>query len=370
MILTAYNLQNYILQRNFYGFLGDIENILESDFSKITFQNIDSSSPRNTLLLCEINGGGKFVFKQPKFLTNGATWYIIKESKFYQNFVNNEKIYITNSYWFDDNYNILILPYFERFELKLPLEVQKEIIQLPKFLGEELASFHSELKQHTHLYFKNFADNFQPTYQIFIRQLIQGYKSPSFLDENLFRNWVKMKSPVPKNILYGFLWKKSISEALEKIFSISNESQIIHGDLKKENLLIDGSNLKFIDFESFSLGDVAWDLACLAESYLSSVLFRNNLDATQRFTFFDNLITNYVEKAKLSSEKKEDIYERTLIFYALRLLESFRNILLTKYIDVNLPIIELILIRHNEISKGLLRKDDKTIEAIFKYADK
>lgn len=85
MILSTYNLLNYVLLRKWKNAFSDsfIPQYITS--GEVQMQDIAPNNPRNIILRLEINKVA-YVFKQPKSLTSGATWSIFKENQFYDKF--------------------------------------------------------------------------------------------------------------------------------------------------------------------------------------------------------------------------------------------------------------------------------------------
>ncbi len=64
---------------------------------------------------------------------------------------------------------------------------------------------------------------------------------------------------------YRETWARCAS-ALEPLRRLSRTwagDAVIHGDIKSDNILSDGSGVVIIDWETAGIGDAMWDLGCL-----------------------------------------------------------------------------------------------------------
>ena len=134
MQLTSLNTIHYVLQQNWRGEFSVLEKILvDNNFS---VEVIDKNQPRNTILKI-ITSEKSFIFKQPKYITSGATWLINSEAKFYENFGQN----LANSK-FDFNYHVLVLDFLEHYNIP-KLDTNENLKKVQNDLSKLLAVFHN-----------------------------------------------------------------------------------------------------------------------------------------------------------------------------------------------------------------------------------
>lgn len=332
MLLTAYNLPDYILQKSADKKFYMLSNIF-SVYKPCFIENIDESNPRNILLKYTTNEKS-FVFKQPKFLTNGGTWLISNEYYFYKSFPNLPVI--SQQFSFDEHYKILVLPYLHSLPaLGEVINCSASLQNYAKQTAESLASLHLSLDREATPAVKRFVkancSYSISTYGNFISLLQRGYNRPQFLDEVVFPAFASI-APT-RAILHYFLSNEHIFESINDLSGQWLDKYLIHGDLKIENLLQEKGQevLKFIDFENVSIGDNAWDFACFTESVLyqlplrrGNTIEKHNESIMKRFYFFAVYLNSYCEKMNFNETEHSHFLYRVLKFWAIRKLEKFR----------------------------------------------
>lgn len=363
MLLTAYNLPNYILQKSADKRFSALSNFFSSD-NLCLIENIDKNNPRNILLKCTA-GEQSFVFKQPKYLTNGGTWLITNEYLFYEAF---PKLKVkAQQYSFDEHYKVLVLPYLH--SLTAFDDIISYAIKLQSYANQaasSLALFHQSLDTKANLGVKKFVQNncaySVSIYANFISLLQRGYKRPQFLDEVVFPAFASI-APT-RAILHNFLNNETLFQSINDLSAQWAENHLIHGDLKIENLLQDKDDalLKFIDFENVTQGDNAWDFACFVESALYQLPLRRGANAEKhkeslmkRFFFFAIYLNTYCEQLGFNEIEHRNFLSRVLKFWAIRKLEKFR------LYDGNFNY----LLKSLDVIKNLLTKTDFYIDQIY-----
>lgn len=368
MLLTAYNLPTYILQKSAAKGFCTLGNVF-SGISDCLIENVDENNPRNTLLKYTY-GEQSFVFKQPRFLTNGGALLIINESLFYKAF---PKLPVKpEHYLFDEHYKVLILPYLHSLTaLDEVIRCSKQLQAYAQQAANSLALLHQSLSIKSNPSVKKFAQAncsySVSNYGNFISLLQRGYNRTQFFDEVVFPSLATI-APT-KAILYHFLDDESIFKAINDLTAEWLEEYLIHGDLKIENLLQDkGSDiLKFIDFENVSRGDSAWDFACFVESVLYQLPLRrgataekHNESLMKRFFFFASYLNVYCQQFNWNEVEHRSFLCRVLKFWAIRKLEKFR------LYDGNFAY----FLKSLEVIKKLLLETDFYIEQIYKSTEK
>jgi thiamine kinase-like enzyme len=332
MLLTAYNLPDYILQKSADKKFYMLSNIF-SVYKPCYIENIDENNPRNTLLKYTTNEKS-FVFKQPKFLTNGGTLLISNEYHFYKSFPNLQVK--SQQFSYDEQYKILVLPYL--YSLPGLSEVINRSTDLQNYAqqaAESLALLHLSLDREVIPAVKKFTKGTYSyaisTYGNFISLLQRGYNRPQFLDEVVFPAFANI-APT-RAILHHLLNNEHIFESINHLSGQWVDKYLIHGDLKIENLLQEKGQevLKFIDFENVSAGDNAWDFACFAESVLyqlplrrGNTIEKHSESLMKRFYFFAVYLNSYCEKMNFNEKEHRHFLRRVLKFWAIRKLEKFR----------------------------------------------
>lgn len=356
MILTTQNIVHYILQRTWFKRFIKLEFFQESEkLNEIEFSKLFDANPRNNIFRCKISNETAFIFKQPKYLTSGTTWMIYKENLFYQYFQRKNKSLLPSFYWFDSHYHILILPYL--LPLKLP-QFQKldegnrhvGIHTFSKNIAESLARFHSRFKitnSEEYTAYVSYAQSFTTPYSDLLTQLKYGYKRPEFLNEVTFSQWRSV--PFVKSQIYEFLWT---DEVFKKLLSFSNSlnknpKQMIHGDLKLDNLLVEDNKIKFIDFELVSIGEIEWDIICLIESVFSQSVFKYYLPPADKCFFFYSFIQNYRKKNTTTSYT--EMVQKSFIFWAIRKIDKIRTVINISNFEYESKIIKTLLSETNEL---------------------
>lgn len=332
MLLTAYNLPNYILQKSADKRFSALSNFFSSGNSCL-IENIDENNPRNILLKCT-TGQQSFVFKQPKYLTNGGTWLITNEYLFYEAF---PKLKVkAQQYSFDEHYKVLVLPYLHSLTaLDEVIGCATKLQTYARQAATSLALLHQSLNIKDNPNVKKFVQAncaySVSSYGNFISLLQRGYKRPQLLDEVVFPSFASI-APT-RAILHNFLNNETLFQSINDLFAKWSENHLIHGDLKIENLLKeqDDDLLKFIDFENVTQGDNAWDFACFLESVLYQLPLRRDATAEKRkeslmkrFFFFAIYLNTYCEQLGFNEDEHRDFLYRVLKFWAIRKLEKFR----------------------------------------------
>lgn len=368
MLLTAYNLPGYLLQKNCYSGFSALSNIISGN-GEFLIEQLDTNNPRNTLLKCTLDEHS-FVFKQPKFVTSGGILPILNEYLFYNSFPG--LVVKTSQFSFDAQYHILLLPYLQSLpELTEVISCSSNLEIYASKAAHSLALFHQYLKTDNNpavkVFVQNNCFNSISYYQSFINLLLRGAKHPLFLDEMVFHAFAYIAPS--RAILHSFLHKKSFIESLEDLSTHFNEDYLVHGDLKIENLLqAKGENtLKFIDFENVSKGDHAWDLACFLESVLYQPAFRRNASAekrnetlSKRYFFFAEYLNCYCQTFDFNDIEHYRFISKVLKCWALRKLEKLR------IYDGNFNY----FLTSMEVIKKLMLDTDKYIEQIYESGNR
>lgn len=368
MLLSTYNLIGYILQRTWSDDFEELEFFQNhSKFSNVEITELNVENPRNNLFKFRVNDS-IFVFKQPKFLTSGSTWLIYKEFQFYEEF-EDARNFLPSFFEFDKDYNILLMPFLQNLEIPNLLDGNNEVIadEIKDFainLGKKVAEFHLKLKPNPKKLSKSFIRQisaFHPHYQFFFNSIKLGYKRPQYFDEVVFPIWKNAFSN--KKQLYEFFWNTKIYNSLLSFSETwqKNNQYLIHGDLKIENILLEGNVPKFIDFELVALGDGAWDLACLIDSVLHSDTFTTDTPPWKRYYFAYYLIEGYEE---INNQPKSNLIERVLKFYALKRLERYKKLNDITSFLFEAPSIEKILVDTDEVVKAFKRDIEKDLDSV------
>lgn len=332
MLLTACNLPNYILQKRADKKFYMLSNIFSAG-NTCLIENIDENNPRNTLLKYT-TGHQSFVFKQPRFLTNGGTWLISNEYHFYKSFP--DLPVKSRQYSFDEHYKVLVMPYL----YSLPtfddvIGCSSELQAYAQQTACSLALLHHSLDRANNpavrKYIQANCSYSASTYGNFISILQRGYNRPLFLDEVAFPALANI-APT-RAILHHFLSNPLIFKSINDLSNQWTDKYLVHGDLKIENLLQEKGQeiLKFIDFENVSAGDNAWDFACFVESVLYQLPLRraattekHKESLMKRFFFFAVYLNTYCEHMNFSEAEHRHFLRRVLKFWAIRKLEKFR----------------------------------------------
>lgn len=363
MLLTAYNLPNYILQKSADKKFYMLSNIFSAD-SNCLIENVDENNPRNTLLKYTADEHS-FVFKQPKFLTSGGTWLITNEYLFYKAFPSLQVK--AQRYSFDQHYKVLVLPYLYSLPaldevINCSDRLQKYAQQAANALALLHLSLHTENNPAARKYAQANCTYSGSTYGNFINILQRGRNRPQFLDEVAFP---AIASIAPtRAILHNFLSNPHVFKSINDLSGQWKENHLIHGDLKIENLLREKGHeiLKFIDFENVSKGDNAWDFACFVESVLYQLPLRRGADNNKykeslmkRFFFLAVYLNAYCEQFNFNEIQHRHFLYRVLKFWAIRKLEKFR------LYDGNFDY----FLKSLDVIKKLLLETDFYIEQIY-----
>ncbi len=368
MLLTAYNLPSYILQKSADKRFYMLSNIFSPD-NACLIENIDENNPRNTLLKYS-TGNQSIVFKQPKFLTNGGTWLISNEYHFYKAFPNLPVK--SQQYSFDEHYNVLVMPYLYSLTaleevISCSSKLQTYAFQAASSLALLHQSLHRENNPAVRKYMQANCSYSVSTYGNFISILQRGYNRPQFLDEIVFPALANI-APT-RAILHFFLSNDHILKSINDLSGQWTDKYLVHGDLKIENLLQEKGQdiLKFIDFENVSPGDNAWDFACFVESVLYQLPLRRGAtpekhkeSLMKRFFFFATYLNTYCEKLNFSEDEHRHFLHRVLKFWAVRKLEKFR------LYDGNFDY----FLKSLDVIKHLLLETDFYMEQIYHSTEK
>ncbi len=132
-------------------------------------------------------------------------------------------------------------------------------------------------------------------------------------------------------IIYG---QEAIYKELPKFLCYIDNSTFIHGDIKKGNVFLQGSELRCIDWEMSGEGDLYFDLARAIKLIMLSI--------SDNF-IFERELTPSKSMIQLSIGDFIEFYDPTLNFEKLNLFMKFSNINLMKNdfyernIDILLP---------------------------------
>lgn len=383
MILSTYNLLNYVLLRKWENTFSDsfIPQYITS--GEIQMQDIAPNNPRNIILKLEINKVA-YVFKQPKSLTSGATWFIFKENQFYDKFKTYLDFFLPSKFDFDENNSILILPCMSHLEIpifqgKISSESDKIIQLFAEETGEFIGGFHKKLKIDRQLKneaYKFIRDNISPfysSYRMFFNSLRQGYKRPEFLDTMVYRNLVSANLlPILRDRLYNFIWSDEINKELNN-FAISwsdTDKYLIHGDLKLDNIFRENKKLKLLDFELVSKGDNAWEIIYFIDSVLKDHSFSHGDNLIrQRHLFFHYCFKSYCNKIGLKGNKKIEFTKRILKFWVIKKLMNFMNDMDPTKFEIQIEVISEILLKTDSCVEAIMEpdKNEALIKLLFSY---
>lgn len=335
MNLSAQNIIEYIFHKAW-------ENSILQDYDffndNLKIEQLDEFNVRNTIIKVSINNDN-FIFKQPKQIINGASWPIINEARFYsfeQSITNCEF-----SSYFDTYRNILIVKYFE------PISKNKILIAIP-LISKKLREFHNYLflESEVEIYAQKYLSATSNPYKDFLRILIKGHENDTFRDEVIFPALMNPNLWIRREILYNFLNQHFIFLGINKINEISLNSNLIHGDIKINNIGFKNETIYLFDFELVSKGDTAWDIACLLDSIFYS-LFNKTYEKDKGISLFKNVVENY-------NENSINFFERVILFWAIKKIERFKTQNIRQsYFLKEIDSIKLFLEKSSEISIAL-----------------
>lgn len=322
MIITKLNLIHYIFQQNWKDDFTILNNIIDNRQS-YEVRGIDDLNLRNSLIKIMVNNEC-FIFKQPKYLMNGATWLINSEAKFYQEFGQS----FTKSVFDDKNY-ILVLGYLDEYNVTAFSKDEnvrvKKIDELSKLLSDFHLRFAIKDKKVKTFIRKNFLTK-SSVYISFFNQLKKGYHRNDYLDEMVFNSLNNRNDKDRRDVLYDFLQNATFFDVLDDFADewFEFDNYLIHGDIGIGNILIRNNIPVLSDFELVSKGDNAWDVACLIESVLMFIRKQEGYSANIGLAFTNVFLDQYLQKLNLIENKKRFVI-RVLKFLAIRKLEKFRH---------------------------------------------
>lgn len=366
MLLNTQNLVAYILQRTWFERFSDLEFFQkETNLVDIEIAGLYVDNPRNNIFQCAISKEKAFIFKQPKFLTSGSTWLIYKENQFYQSFQRQYHTIMPSFSWFDRHYHILVMPYLKPLQMPLfkrneEVENRKQLHQFATQIAKNLSGFHQNLKldgSRDKTAFSKRISSFLTPYQDFLHHLKIGYKRPEYLDEKLFSIW--KSSPLFQKKIYEFLWDKTVFKPLEDFEDewLEKSEWLIHGDLKIENIMLEGNRIKFIDFELVSIGNIAWDAASLVDSVLNKPLFKNGTIPQFRYEFVKLFIDSYLSGIQIDRGKfLSDFFK----FWAIKKIERYRTLKVITQFDFDSNLIRKLLNNTSLITIAFEQGDTST----------
>lgn len=344
MILTDFNIHFFALEGGFDELL--IEPFEPEDTKALKASFLSDSNKNHTLLKVTIKEQ-VFVVKQIKYSLGGMYWSIVFEGAFYSAFKDSSLILRSA---FKTNHKALILPFIPNLTSIGNI--------CPKDLGTDLAAitskFHEEQsfkKKIVEDFYKNHVIE-KASYYHLIADFKNALKSPTFFLDSWFSDSVFSSEAA------SFLNQTDIIKVFLNSFSNLNETEgLIHGDLDIRNLLYDSSKERYylIDFEYVAKGDRAWDVAVLIESVLSNSFytdFGNSKIGEVRGLFFNSFILGYCKNYK---EKETEVFlKKVLKFWALKAMDSMKNVISTDYLNYHRLIIENALLKTDDFASYIL----------------
>jgi len=258
-----------ITEQNVLHYLNDIGLVPYQTIFNQSIKIINVGS-RNYNLIFEIDGKDGYFIKQNKIFERDFISSIQVEAQVYRMFSFTEELHIKDLVpsfvYYDGNKNTLITRYeknatnFQSFINARQSANWKNIAQRQ---GDILACLHWKTAL-PHL------NNFP---------LIKKKKPWAFeLAEN--NSQYTPRNEIGRQIIQILKDNKNYIAAVRNLFSDYNTTHLIHSDIKFSNFLLNSSNssapLKLIDWEIASIGDPAWDLAGIWQSYIWQIFYAAN----------------------------------------------------------------------------------------------
>lgn len=261
MFLTAENIVHYLTDKNFIT----PQSVVNGDFTVV-----DISRRNRNFKIVRKQDKGYFI-KQVKNWDAPSIQSLTREAQSYHLLKTDSSFtdlspLMPKMIHFDSIHNILILELFPQSEnlSEMHLRLGTFPINLASQLGTSLGTYHKKIRQNIEkVRSKKIFPELMPWILAINEPLIEQLKS---IDEN-------------HNKMFSIVQKyPAFMSAIEKLHNEWTVDSLIHGDMKWDNCLVyheqnngnvDQLTIKIIDWELSDLGDSAWDVGAIFQTYLS-----------------------------------------------------------------------------------------------------